>query len=119
VSDKHQAAARKRWAAPDARARQSALMKAVWADPESEDLRAAFLSRKARQDVAAKVRARWSDPIYRENTVAGIREALAAPEVREKMTSAANARWSDPAMREKIIAGMRAARRRRMPQKDD
>jgi hypothetical protein len=102
MGDQHREAARKRWANPDAHARQSAMMKAVWA--ENEDLRAAF--------DGAKVRARWSDPIYRESILAKIREAQAAPEAREKMTSAANARWADPTMREKMLAGMRATRRR-------
>ena len=117
VSEKHEAAAKLRWADPAFRARQSALAKARWADPNfRQKIMARLGDPGSRGKLSAAAKGRWAQPATREKLINSLKASHAAPATREKHSLASKSRWADPIMRAKIIAAMRAVRRERARQ---
>jgi hypothetical protein len=94
---------------PEKAARLSERMKEVWAaDPSRRDARFAEPDAKAIQ--SAMVTAKWADPAYRsmqKKARKGVKRKRG--KFSTKRSELAIARWSNPAFREKAVAGIKKA----------
>ena len=99
---------------PETRERLRAAAKARWADPDAgAQLRAAIRNPNSRARISEAMKARWADPAAREKLMSEKQASLADPVVRQRMSSAAKVRWADPSAREKFVASMRGNKKRR------
>ncbi len=51
---------------------------------------------EAKTAIAVSIRAKWEDPVYRNNVITSRATAEKRPDVQKKRIAAANARWADP-----------------------
>ncbi len=95
-------AAKKRWANPERRKRQSLRMKQIWASPEYKEKMTKIKQnpeyRKKRSELTKK---QWADPEYNKKTSMSIKKAWTNPELREKMSKFSKERWANPEYRKK------------------
>ena len=60
-----------------------------------------------------KMRARWSDPAYKQRMSARMRDAQQDPARRQRQSEISRLRWQDPAFKQRMSAIMKRAQQRR------
>jgi hypothetical protein len=105
-----QATTRLRKGSPEDRARQSEIMKGVWARPGVREDRSAIASKAWTSENRAlrskSMKRMWTQPGFREDRSAAYREA-STPEVRARRAKATKRMWAQPELREKRSAAIR------------
>lgn len=112
-----------RFAELGSREKQSAMVRAKWADPEYRAMQKAARSRPDRKPrVTTKfsekrsllAKQRWADPSFRARAIEGMKRAAASsPEFVELSRERMTRRWSDPRFRERMTGKRQGVRHKK------